>query len=178
MKKNNLREVLDTEINDILRKNNADLENISIDVENPRIDVEEIAKKVGCSINYDVLFKKSGIHDSNENIITVNILDPEYRQRFTIAHEIAHHVLKHDGIMYRNNESSMGDINTVIRERAANNFAAKLLMPELLLKKVREDIILEIGNVTNQKLIVEMAKKFDVSFVAMEYRLNNIGLLN
>lgn len=95
--------------------------------------------------------------------ITVNAIEPRFRQRFTIAHELGHFVLHRneapegvtDDTFYR---SALSDK----REAEANAFAANLLMPWHLIDKYVDS-----GVRTPQ----ELAKLFGVSDVAMNIRL-------
>jgi len=104
--------------------------------------------------------------------------DHYYRQRFTLAHELGHFIL-HRGLLgdgvdddtkYRSTE--VGDFyNTAIEdvhERQANAFAAKILMPEKVLRQYVEDN-------ANPEL-ADMAKYFQVSRSAMRWRLKNKDL--
>lgn len=92
------------------------------------------------------------------------------RQRFTIAHELAHHVLGHtkEGEFHRDNAKNYNTGTVIPEERQANKFAAALLMPE---KAIRLLITCE-GVTTTQ----ELAKIFNVSEAAMHWRLKEIGL--
>ena len=63
--------------------------------------------------------------------------EPPARRRFTIAHEIGHHLLHSDGatVMCRPIDVGQADDTNRAREREANRFAAELLMPEALLRE-------------------------------------------
>lgn len=75
----------------------------------------------------------------NGFVIRINRHDHPKRQRFTVAHELAHFLLHRDDIgngieddvLYR---SSLSDR----REQQANRLAADILMPENLLAEARE----------------------------------------
>lgn len=100
--------------------------------------------------------------------IHVNIEDSPPRQRFTIAHEIAHYILHRDLIgdgitddpLYR---SSLGQWY----ERQANKMAADILMPHQLVRSVYR------GGVRG---LAPLARAFDVSMDAMRIRLQELGL--
>jgi hypothetical protein len=72
-------------------------------------------------------------------VIRINRHDPPKRQRFTVAHELAHFLLHRDQIgngieddvLYR---SSLSDW----REQQANRLAADILMPSALLTEAKE----------------------------------------
>lgn len=123
--------------------------------------------------------------------IAVNKGHHKTRQRFTIAHELGHFILGHErnglfidkqhsefSVFFRNDESSEG---TKQQEIEANAFAAALLMPEHLIEEeiqiMREKgMLFELGGDT--KIIDELAKKFEVSPMAMTYRLSNLNIFS
>jgi Zn-dependent peptidase ImmA (M78 family)/transcriptional regulator with XRE-family HTH domain len=106
-------------------------------------------------------------------VIWVNHLQAETRQRFTLAHELGHYLLRHIDKFYID---FGGELSPAVTgghpkydwraERAANDFAANLLMPA---STVRAEHTLN----RDSKLL---AKKFRVSPAAMRYRLNSLGL--
>lgn len=101
--------------------------------------------------------------------ITYNPNEASVRQRFTIAHELGHHALGHS-IRYRDPAANFSALIHDRDEVSANRFAAELLMPkDLLILKLRE-----IENPT----ITWLAREFDVSEVAMKFRLKKLGMLN
>lgn len=106
--------------------------------------------------------------DPNSYIIKVNRKDPARRQRFTVAHELAHFLLHHDAIgtgisddaLYRSALS-----NT--REAQANRLAADILMPESLVDQWSERA--EAFKVDDR--VEFLADKLNVSEAAMRIRL-------
>lgn len=78
------------------------------------------------------------------HIITINANDPPTRKRFTLAHELGHYMLHRDLIgdgldddrLYRSTEAGKYHNMAVgpQEEIEANRFAAKLLMPEKLVR--------------------------------------------
>lgn len=101
-------------------------------------------------------------------VVRVNRHDGARRQRFTIAHEIAHYLLHRDHIgagikddaLYR---SSLSDT----REAEANRLASDILMPDHL-------ITAELASARAQgveDIVAEMADRFEVSEAAMKIRL-------
>lgn len=100
--------------------------------------------------------------------IRVNRHEAKTRQRFTIAHEIAHYLLHRDfigdgiedSILYR---STLSDP----REAEANRLAAQLLMPEAsILKALRRH-----GGRATPAVAAIMAEEFNVSEAAMGIRI-------
>lgn len=124
--------------------------------------------------------------DGKSALIGVNENHHSNRQRFTIAHEIGHYFLhnfqgvhfdgKNTGLqMYLRNDLSSQGIS--IEEREANLFAAELLMPEsILIKDVVEfsEFYLLDDRDTSIRAI---AAKYEVSQLALTYRLINLGFI-
>ena len=155
------------------------------------IDVEAIAEKCEVSLKYGCV-ESSGFTINNEmnskngkKVISINEFEPDYRQRFTIAHELGHIILGHEGISYRFSDVSKYK-NTIDRmnEVSANKFAAELIMPENLVKKVLLHSINELNYSIYQKfdendinqLTDISANKMGVSTQAFNYRIKNLGV--
>jgi len=96
--------------------------------------------------------------------------ESETRRRFTIAHEIGHHLLHSDGatVLCRPVDVDQADEAARAKERQANRFAAELLMPEPLVRERAEH---------DGPDTAALADAFDVSPIAMAYRLVNLGFL-
>lgn len=102
-------------------------------------------------------------NDPDRWVIRVNRHEHKHRQRFTIAHEIAHFVLHKDEIrdgitddtFYRSGLSER-------REWEANRLAADILMPWDLVRSLAGD-----GKTTPS----ELAQQLEVSLAAMHIRL-------
>ena len=103
-------------------------------------------------------------------VVTINSLHSSTRQRFTQAHEIAHYVLHRDLIgdgivddaLYRSAQLR-SDLET-----QANRFAADILMPASILRRVYRD--------EGVRDIASLTQRFGVSPEAMKIRLNSLGL--
>lgn len=137
------------------------------------VDLDRMAAALGASVTYDrnMSPRVSGhIRKSGQGYeIAVNAADAAPRQRFTLAHEIAHLLLHRERLdqagieddrMYR---SAMSDGV----ERQANFLAAQLLMPENLLRFACDAGVTDISR---------MARTFKVSDAAMRIRLSELGL--
>ena len=138
------------------------------------IKVGVIAKAFGITVKKSTLgagisgeIKKIGV----EVIIRVNRHDVKERQRFTLAHEIAHYLLHEDSIgdgivddiLYR---SSLSDE----LEAQANRLAADIVMPIHLIQKIQKQ---EQGLKIEQK-IEKLAQKAEISTTAIKIRLGKI----
>lgn len=99
-------------------------------------------------------------------VITVNSLHHPHRQRFTIAHELAHYI-KHTIISDEFNDSVFfrdGTINEI--ETEANRFAAELLMPDNQFQVFVNE---------KSKNVEEIASYFQVSSMAVRLRAKQLG---
>ncbi len=159
----------------------------SLGIRKPPVDVKEVAKRLGLQVHLmDLHEEVSGMLISKPDMscIVVRKQDGESRQRFSIAHEIAHYYLRHQFepgehvhvdrghlISHRNKRSATG---TDLKEIEANQFAACLLMPS---KLVRERVAkFKTGHIYDVH-ISALAREFGVSEQAMAIRLNILGLL-
>lgn len=138
------------------------------------VDLAAIAQRMGVAIRSrspfeEPAFPYSGYFEQTPSgpCIHVNISEPAVRQRFTVAHELGHYVLGHKDSP-RDSAQNFGSGVVDPRERAANQFAAELLMPSDAVRRVVAS-----GQFNS---VNELAQAFQVSGVAMGYRLNNLQL--
>jgi Zn-dependent peptidase ImmA (M78 family) len=147
-------------------------------IKNVPVDLEKVASKLGLSIEFQPMDgEMSGCLIRNENggaTIGINSHEHSNRQRFTLAHEIAHFILHKgestfiDRNFYRNSKD--GDS---VEEMEANDFAAQLLMPEEFLAKDIEDLQ-KSEDIENGDAIQDLAKKYKVSKQALMFRLASL----
>lgn len=138
------------------------------------VDPRIIAKNIGVRILPDANLDADNISgelvfDAGVPAIKYNPNDSVTRQRFTIAHELGHFVLKH-GHSFRDNKQNFSLYNFDEKEVAANKFAAELLMP------ARAVSILI--NKRNIKDAGKLCQIFDVSVAALRVRLKNLGFVS
>lgn len=152
------------------------------------VNIQEIAKKYGANLQYEPFEGEDDIsgvlyRDANNCIIGINSSHAITRQRFTIAHEVGHLVLHNKTIFvdkavkvsFRDKKSSMAIDNDEIE---ANQFAAEILMPKKMIEKEINKLISKKRILkSKESFIEEMARIFIVSQQAMEFRLNNLGIL-
>jgi Zn-dependent peptidase ImmA (M78 family) len=152
------------------------------------VNVEEVAKHLGLRvIPMDLDDEVSGVLITKPEMscIVIRKDDVIQRQRFSIAHEIGHFVLRHQfeagehvhvdrgfRVSRRDSRSSSG---TDAKEIEANQFAAALLMPSwIVLANIKE-----IGSENlNDEHVTNLARKFRVSEQAMTIRLSVLGSLS
>lgn len=138
------------------------------------VKVGELANELGLVVLRSVLEPKiSGLIQPSSNArsgyeIRVNKYEVRERQRFTVAHEIAHYLLHRrdighgvvDSVMYRSNLTSK-------KESEANKLAAAMVMPYEAVR--RELSALTYSDLTDT--VDTLASKFGVSAPAMRVRL-------
>ncbi|EGO2664875.1 TPA: ImmA/IrrE family metallo-endopeptidase [Enterococcus faecalis] len=175
------RDIYSTEFLKKFDSNSDQIGSLEIDLNiDPSIDVREIADILNIKIE-ELIMTDSGRYDANKKTIFVNSIEPEYRQRFTIAHEMGHAVLGHEGVSYRSDIlDKYEDTIKKSREVRANKFAAELLMPKdlvfkLVMKLIEEENLdstsLEYSQV--EEIIKNCAKKLNVSEISMKYAIQN-----
>lgn len=146
------------------------------------VPVERIAKSLGIRVEYAPLDGElSGLAHIRDDvpIIGINTLHAPNRQRFTLAHELAHVQLHHHelkrtvhvdcGSLRRDALATEG-VDPI--EIEANAFAAELLMPTKLLASALGGRSVDLED---DQAITALAKRFRVSNAAMRYRLNSLG---
>lgn len=154
-----------------------------IGVKTPPVPVERIAKQLGVVVQYapfddelsGMAFLKEGVA-----IIGINSNHHPNRQRYTLAHELAHICLHHSHLEagVHVDQSSVNSLRrdlvsadgTNPLEREANAFAAELLMPRKLLAGTLDDRMLDLDD----DRLLALAKRFKVSLMALQYRLQRM----
>lgn len=152
----------------------------------PPVDVKKIAKKYGLNIIEDVLEDNVAgllITQGSKAFCVLNQSDARTRKRFTIGHELGHHILKHQQQSGEHVHVDRGNFISMRGPRAAqgidskeveaNQFAACLLMPEVLVRKEVE----KVGSLLTDDKVTELALLFSVSEQAMTIRLANLSYI-
>lgn len=140
-------------------------------LETDPVNISELARILGISVRYEPMKdEESGSLKKEKKtgnwVMTVNSLHHPHRQRFTIAHEIAHRI-RHaansdcfeDTTFFRN-----GDTNWM--EAEANAFAASLLMPKNAFNNFIEN---------ESSKVEDIAMHFQVSSHAVRIRAKVLG---
>lgn len=152
------------------------------------VPVEKIARGLGLPVFREPLGTVSALlvlPGSGAPRIVVNKAHTLARQRFSIAHEIGHSVLRHQ---FEPGEHVHVDHGTMImargprastgrdpKEREANAFAAALLMPPPLVTAALDAIE---GQYITDLDIEQMADEFQVSAQALQFHLHNLRLVS
>lgn len=100
--------------------------------------------------------------------ITVNDKDNYHRQRFTLAHELAHCMLHGESLKNGRLELRSSVTTTDPREREANITAGEILIPEKLLRKYYSS--------TPFPVLSDLAAEFNVSENVMSARLEYLNM--
>jgi Zn-dependent peptidase ImmA (M78 family) len=153
-------------------------------IDSPPIPVDRLVKKIGLKLDSTELGEDiSGVLvvEKGRGVIGVNSTHSRLRQRFSIAHELGHFVLHsaHSPVFidktylaYRDGRSSTGENR---REREANAFAAALLMPHKLVRKIVDRQKFDLAD---DAYVETLANLFEVSKQAMTIRIVNLRLLS
>jgi Zn-dependent peptidase ImmA (M78 family)/transcriptional regulator with XRE-family HTH domain len=146
----------------------------------PPINVFLLANQLGILVHPTFLDKAAAIVNREDEgsqpprppWILVNSTQPVERQRYSIAHEIAHLLLHEGERVIEHPHLYMRHFDQ--KEIEAESFAAELLMPRALLeesiKKVDTKKPLEMG-------VFTLAYLYQVSFTAMSVRLYNLNVI-
>lgn len=139
---------------------------------NPKVPLGKIAEALGITVKLSTLPANISGEIRPDNIpgrfvIRINRHETKPRQRFTLAHEIAHYLLHRDqigngiadNVLYRSTLSNS-------LEAEANRLAADILMPWSTLERQ-----LEGKNLSDEKALDEIAETLGVSKVALKIRL-------
>lgn len=144
------------------------------------LDVDELCKARGILVvrkELDDELSGMALVENDRKYVVVNSRHHINRQRFTIAHEIAHHVMHEtylktnihvDKSVLRRNALSAEGVE--LKEVEANAFAAELLMPRKLM------VYFANLDLSDDRAIRAAAREFGVSQAAFTYRLMNLGL--
>jgi Zn-dependent peptidase ImmA (M78 family) len=135
------------------------------------LDVKAIANKFGIEIQYaDLKDKLSGILSKtgkNNWVIQVNENHHPNRQRYTIAHELAHFCLHRHLKPVFEDQTFFRGVELCKEEWQANEFASNILMPE---DKFRELVR------SGKNDIEDVAQEFGVSTLALRIRAKSLGM--
>ena len=111
--------------------------------------------------------------EDGEFVIRINRHEAKHRQRFTLAHELAHFLLHKDRVIADGGWSE----NVLLRsgqpakvEYEANRLASDLVIPSAKLAEAAKEYN---GPITDE-VIEDLAKRFGVSTTAMEIKLQMI----
>lgn len=136
-----------------------------------------IAERLGVKVLLSTLPRGTSGQISKEDgdfVIRINRHEAKHRQRFTLAHELAHYLLHRERIEADGEWSE----NVLLRapnqpiqiEYEANRLASDLVIPSHLLARATADYT---GPMTSE-VIEDLAHRFGVSTAAMEIKLQMV----
>jgi Zn-dependent peptidase ImmA (M78 family) len=148
------------------------------------VPVEAIARREGLRIAFDSLEADiSGflLRRAGTAVVGVNTHHPRVRQRFTIGHELGHHLLFPRGDLHVDHAFDLRLRDQVAsrgvqeEEIEANLFAAELLMPAAFVATDLQAV--EAIDLLDEAPLRSLAKRYEVSLQALVIRLSNLGYL-
>lgn len=144
----------------------------------PPVDLYLVADRLGIVIQEQEFVEEiDGLYlrlPGAPPIIAVNnsYVKPPVRRRFTLAHEIGHHLLgRRIDPGRRLFFFDTSRTSRSVMERACDRFAALLLMPEDMVRRYHQ----ELSHNDEQRVRI-MAERFEVSTWALRRRLNELEL--
>ena len=159
----------------------------ALGIKSPPVPVDLIAENLGASIFFEPFEGQDDVsgmllREGDRKIIGINSSHHPNRQRFSIAHEIGHLVLHNrdlfvDKVVKVNFRDSKSSLAIDKEEIAANAFAAELLMPRVFVESEIRKLLKKGNRINKDELIGDLAEIFEVSNIAMEYRLNHFGII-
>lgn len=169
-------EIIEPKVKQLLEKNNISFSDFELD--NCSVNIRDfIEKHTDFTIEEQPLYKKSSKLDKEKNKIIVNVLEDEERKRFYIAYELGYTLLE----TKTTNENTEDEIAILVQELLAKEFAYCFLMPEKLLKQVKEKVIIEerfssveITEAIKRIITRKVAERLNVSMRLLEYKMNEI----
>lgn len=136
----------------------------------------EVAKRLGVKVLLSTLPRGTSGQigqEDGEFVIRINRHEARHRQRFTLAHELAHYLLHRDRIIAEGGWSE----NVLLRsgqpaniEYEANRLASDLVIPSAQLSAATAEYA---GPFTSE-MIEDLARRFGVSTAAMEIKLQMV----
>lgn len=167
-------EIIESKVKQLLEKNNISFSDFKLD--SCSVNIRDfIEKHTVFTIEEQPLYKKSSKLDKEKNKIIVNILEDEERKRFYIAYELGYTLLEQK----TTNENS-NEIAILVHELLAKEFSCSFLMPERLLKHVKEKVIIEerfssteITKSVKRIIVRKMSEKLNVPMRLLEYKMND-----
>lgn len=166
-------EIIEPKVKQLLEKNNISFSDFKLD--SCSVDIRDfIEKHTVFTIEEQPLYKKSSKLDKEKNKIIVNVLEDEERKRFYMAYELGYALLESKTI----NENS-DKIAILVHELLAKEFAYSFLMPEKLLKHIKEKVIVEesfssteITKSVKRIITRKMSERLNVPMKLLEYKMN------
>ena len=163
---------------------------LSLDYDNPVIDIDKIISLFEIDVREKYEGEFSGVirplEDGRYEMV-INPFDSEQRKRFTKAHELGHFLLDNIDTDYHRQTIDLSRYSEIKRksETKANFFAAQLIMPLRLIKKLITDWVekqhggnWEFNDDDLESMITSLSHSLDVSYSAMRVKLSSLGIID
>ena len=125
----------------------------SVNFDKLPVPVDKIAEKLGLKlVEFEFPESFSGVLRKERGVIGVNKNHPLVRRRFTVAHELGHFILGHEG----DSIDEQSD-RPMPLEREANTFASHLLIPTDLVTASVKRVGLDLKTLAKQSWVSEQA---------------------
>ncbi|TVZ39761.1 Zn-dependent peptidase ImmA (M78 family) [Alteromonadaceae bacterium 2753L.S.0a.02] len=132
-----------------------------------------LAEAMGFDVRFINIPSFEGMYVANQNLILISAERPEGRKRFTCAHEIGHHVLKHGTVI----DEIVENGSNKQEEVEADYFASILLMPPSAVNRA----LLQFGKAAQElskQDVYVLSKYFGVSYQAfLTHIYSNLKLI-
>ncbi|MDR0675826.1 MAG: ImmA/IrrE family metallo-endopeptidase [Elusimicrobiota bacterium] len=148
--------------------------------EKKSIDIVSLANTLGIAVYSEIMDSDESafiVKDGEQFKIIVNENQNKERQRFSIAHEIAHFVL-HKSHISDGSKIGRESIDSLDNEKEieADDLAANIIMPVKYVDEYLETLKIEKKTfIKDEKIIKKIASNFAVSKPAIILRLRNLG---
>ena len=147
----------------------------------PPMDVDKIASELGVIVvrkPVDSTVNGMLLQRDGKVVIGLNDSRTHESQRFALAHLTGHFQIHHrrELILDVTNRYSLGNLMSAPTDREeveANRFAAALLAPEPIVRKMAAEADFQTG----RQLVELLAPRFEMSHGAMSYRLIALGII-
>jgi Zn-dependent peptidase ImmA (M78 family) len=145
------------------------------------VDIIKIATELGIDVYgvEDKIEDAEIVYDENTGKFSINVNNSQVftRQRFSVAHELAHYILHKDDIkeekaIARHDKSDIGYDN---REKEADDLAAELLLPEEALNDYISQLKIDKSSLINESTVRDISSKFKLSLTMVIVRLRKLG---
>lgn len=151
------------------------------DPDNYRFDIFGAIKNAGIWLMFQPLKNLYGFYQRTEDAsgIVIHQGHPMTLQRYTAAHEYGHHILGHIHSLDSRNEIEV-DLTkgeNRLQEVAAQSFAGALLMPVSLIRRVCNELSIDITKPSRVN-VYDMSLRFGVSYQAMRIQLRAYDLIS
>jgi Zn-dependent peptidase ImmA (M78 family) len=150
-------------------------------LDTPAVDLDKLAGELGVLVvrqPADADVHAMLMRRNARDVVGLNERHPHDGQRYALAHALGHHQIhaRRGLILDVANRYRLGRLASLPTDREeveANRFAAALLIPEAMVRRMAAEADFETG----QQLVDLLAPRFEVSRAVMGYRLMSLGIV-